>query len=68
MKHKRNLIILLVLSFILSVFGFILDYAEWYPDIKQNIIDIALMTGLLYGIGLLLYLLIIFFIKIIPKN
>lgn len=52
----------------MSVFGFILDYKEWYPDIKQNIIDITLMTGILFGIGLLLYLLIIFFIKIIPKN
>ena len=39
-----------VLSFLLSMTGFILDLNERVPDIKTNVFEIVMMTGLCYGI------------------
>lgn len=39
-----------VLSLLLSMTGFILDLNERVPDIKTNVFEIVMMTGLCYGI------------------
>ena len=39
-----------VLSFLLSLTGFVLDLNERVPDIKTNVFEIVMMTGLCYGI------------------
>ena len=44
-----------VLSFLLSMTGFILDLNERVPDIKTNVFEIVMMTGLCYGIISVIY-------------
>ena len=44
-----------VLSFILSLTGFVLDLNERVPDIKTNVFEIVMMTGLCYGIISIFY-------------
>jgi hypothetical protein len=39
-----------VFSFMLSLTGFVLDLNERVPDIKTNVFEIVMMTGLSYGI------------------
>ena len=50
MATKKDFIRIGVLSLLLSMTGFILDLDERVPDIKTNVFEIAMMTGLCYGI------------------
>lgn len=56
LKHKNNLKVILIISFGLSVFGFIMDLNELDPSLLQNFKDVTLMTVLLFGVGLVIYL------------
>jgi hypothetical protein len=44
-----------VFSFMLSLTGFVLDLDERVPDIKTNVFEIIMMTGLCYGIISIFY-------------
>ena len=59
MNHKKNLRNILILSFILSCLGFILDLGERVPNILDNIKDIVLMTVLIFVFTGFLYSIII---------
>jgi H+/Cl- antiporter ClcA len=50
MAIKKDFIRIGVLSLLLSMTGFILDLDERVPDIKTNVFEIVMMTGLCYGI------------------
>jgi H+/Cl- antiporter ClcA len=50
MATKKDFIRIGVLSLLLSMTGFILDLDERVPDIKTNVFEIVMMTGLCYGI------------------
>jgi hypothetical protein len=50
MATKKDFIRTGVLSFLLSMTGFILDLDERVPDIKTNVFEVVMMTGLCYGI------------------
>ena len=50
MVTKKALFRIGVLSFLLSMTGFVLDLNERVPDIKTNVFEIVMMTGLCYGI------------------
>jgi hypothetical protein len=50
MATKKDFIRIGILSFLLSMTGFILDLDERVPDIKTNVFEIVMMTGLCYGI------------------
>ncbi|MFO7864127.1 MAG: hypothetical protein R6U85_09025 [Salinivirgaceae bacterium] len=67
MKHKRNIGIIALIAFVLSLLGFILDMNELDPSRLQNLIDITLMTVIFFGAGMLMYGLIILTMRIIPK-
>ena len=50
MATKKDFIRIGVLSLLLSMTGFILDQDERVQDIKTNVFEIVMMTGLCYGI------------------
>jgi H+/Cl- antiporter ClcA len=50
MATKKDFIRIGVLSLLLSMTGFLLDLEERVPDIKTNVFEIVMMTGLCYGI------------------
>ena len=50
MATKKDFIRIGILSLLLSMTGFILDLDERVPDIKTNVFEIVMMTGLCYGI------------------
>ena len=50
MATKKDFTRIGVLSLLLSMTGFILDLDERVPDIKTNVFEIVMMTGLCYGI------------------
>ena len=55
MTTKKDLIRIGILSLLLSMTGFILDLNERVPDIKTNVFEIVMMTGLCYGIISIFY-------------
>ena len=57
-----------VLSFILSLTGFVLDLNERVPDIKTNVFEIVMMTGLFYGIISFFYFPISLLIRELAKS
>jgi len=65
MKHTRNIKIIAIIAFLLSIFGFIMDSDELDPSILQNLIDITLMTLIFFGTGMIVYGAIIVSNKII---
>ncbi len=65
MKHKRNILIIAIIAFLLSIFGFIMDSDELDPSRLQNLIDITLMTLIFFGTGMILYGIIVVSNKII---
>jgi len=65
MKHKRNILIIAIIAFLLSIFGFIMDSDELDPGRLQNLIDITLMTLIFFGTGMILYGVIVVSNKII---
>jgi hypothetical protein len=62
MTTKKDFIRIGILSFLLSMTGFILDQDERVPDIKTNVFEIVMMTGLCYGIISVFYFPISFLI------
>ena len=50
MASKKDFIRIGILSLLLSMTGFVLDLNERVPDIKTNVFEIVMMTGLCYGI------------------
>lgn len=58
MVTKKDFIRIGVLSLLLSTAGFILDLDERIPDIKTNVFEVVMMTGLCYGIISVFYFLI----------
>ena len=50
MATKKDFTRIGVLSLLLSMTGFILDLNERVPDIKTNVFEIVMMTGLCFGI------------------
>jgi hypothetical protein len=66
MKHTRNIKIIALIAFLLSIFGFIMDTEELVPSILQNLIDITLMTFIFFGTGMIVYGLIVVSNKIFP--
>ena len=50
MVSKKDFIVIGIVSILLSVTGFILDLNERVPDIKTNVFEIFMMTGIIYGI------------------
>lgn len=55
MVSKKDFTVIGIISILLSVTGFILDLNERVPDIKTNVFEIFMMTGLIYGIISILY-------------
>ena len=55
MATKKDFIRIGILSFLLSMTGFVLDLDERVPDIKTNVFEIIMMTGLCYGIISIFY-------------
>jgi hypothetical protein len=55
MVGKKDLIAIGVASFLVSVTGFILDLNERIPDIKTNVFEILMMTGLTYCVISIIY-------------
>ena len=47
---KLFLLIILINSFLLSIFGFVVDLGERVPSIAVNILDITMMTVILFTI------------------
>ena len=68
LKHKKNLKVILMIAFLLSILGFIMDLNELEPSLFQNLKDISLMTVLLFGIGLAIYLFLVVIIILIPRK
>ncbi len=62
MATKKDFIRIGVLSLLLSMTGFILDLDERVQDIKSNVFEIVMMTGLCYGIISVFYFPISFLI------
>jgi hypothetical protein len=50
MASKKDFIRIGILSLLMSMTGFILDLNERVPDVKTNIFDLVMMTGLCYTI------------------
>ena len=50
MASKKDFIRIGILSLLLSMTGFVLDLEERVPDVKTNVFEIVMMTGLCYGI------------------
>lgn len=55
MVGKKDFIAIGVASFLLSGTGFILDLNERIPDIKTNVFEILMMTGLTYCVFSIIY-------------
>jgi H+/Cl- antiporter ClcA len=62
MATKKDFIRIGVLSLLLSMTGFLLDLDERVPDIKTNVFEIVMVTGLCYGIISVFYFPISFLI------
>ncbi len=67
MKHKVIVLIILIISLILSISGFFVDFEERVPSIGVNVLDILLMTVLFFGFGIIIYLIMIFISKMLIK-
>ena len=55
MISKKDFLVIGIVSILLSVTGFILDLNEKVQDIKTNVFEIFMMTGLIYGIISIFY-------------
>ncbi len=64
MVSKKDFIAIGIISILLSVTGFILDLNERVPDIKTNIFETLIMTGLIYFVISIFY----FSFKILTKK
>jgi hypothetical protein len=65
MKYlKKNL---LIVSFILSMIGFIIDLRERVPNVWINIFEIIMMTGIIFIVFTSIYLLYIVILKVFQR-
>jgi hypothetical protein len=65
MKYlKKNL---LIVSFILSMIGFIIDLRERVPNVWINIFEIIMMTGIIFTVFTSIYLLYIVILKVFQR-
>ena len=55
MATKKDLIRIGIVSLLMSMTGFILDQDERVLDVKTNVFEIVIMTGLCYGIISVIY-------------
>ncbi len=55
MKNNKDILVIVAVSVILSITGFILDLNERVPDIKTNIFEIIMMAGVMFGIISIFY-------------
>lgn len=55
MKNGKEILVIAVVSVILTTLGFILDLNERIPDTRTNVIDLLLMTALLFGVISVIY-------------
>jgi hypothetical protein len=55
MVHKKDFIVIGIISILLSMTGFILDLNERGQDIKTTIFEILMMTVLIYGMISIFY-------------
>ena len=67
MKHRTIFFIILIISLFLSISGFFIDFKERVSSIGINILDVLLMTILIFGFFSIIYLITIFFIKKLTK-
>lgn len=67
-RHRRNLKIILLIALSLSCLGFLLDLNELNPKLLYNVIDISVMSGLLFASGCLIYIMAIIIVYLIPKE
>ncbi|MCE1168409.1 MAG: hypothetical protein LWX70_09955 [Sphingobacteriia bacterium] len=66
MNHRKNALILLIPSFLLSVICFIADLGDSaHSTIGYKILDIFMMTLIIYGILAIFYLVFNFVIRLI---
>lgn len=64
---KKDFLGIGIFSLLLSLTGFILDLNERVPDIKTNVFEVVMMTGLCYGIISVFYFPINLLIQKIAK-
>ena len=55
MATKKDLIRIGILSLLMSMTGFILDQDERVLDVKTNVFEVVMMTGVCYGIISIFY-------------
>ena len=67
MKHKKNIVYILMISFCLPILGFIIELGERTPDIVVNIKDITLMTILTFVFFSIIYLIMNLMIKMLRQ-
>ena len=67
MKYLKTIKNLLIVSFILSMIGFILDLRERVPNVWVNIFEIIMMTGIIFTVFTSIYLLYIVILKVFQR-
>jgi len=67
MKYLKTIKNLLIVSFILSMIGFIIDLRERVPNVWINIFEIIMMTGIIFTVFTSIYLLYIVILKVFQR-
>ena len=67
MNCLKTLRTLSILSFILSMIGFIIDLGERVPNVWVNIFEIIMMTGIIFTVFTSIYLLSKFIYKVFQR-
>ncbi|WP_459211709.1 hypothetical protein [Aquimarina rhabdastrellae] len=68
MNHKKNLLLLFCLAFSLSILGFIIDIGERVPNVLVNILDISMMTLLIFTVLIIPYGMLILLQRVTNKE
>lgn len=55
MKHQRRLIILLVVSVILTIIGYIIDTDPPYPNFLHTVFEFCMLTIMIFGFLAIIY-------------
>ena len=56
MKYLKTITTIFLISFVITIIGFILDLGERIPNIWVNMFDILIMTGVIFLIIISFYL------------
>jgi Kef-type K+ transport system membrane component KefB len=64
MIHKKDFLVIGILSILISMTGFILDINERVQNLKTNDFEIIMMAGLIYGVIFIPY----YAIKLLTKR